>query len=283
MAIDKTDYMDTLLARGRYTSVANEILEIDISTHAKIIFIYLISKPSKWVSSRNNISNNLNMSRSTVTDALKELANRSMISISSRSDNSWDIKIYCPENWNKSLSNKAPGSKEGIAPGSKEGIASALNCTTPNISKREREESEEKLSIDDIYRVWLSSLPERMEFTACQEELRVLFETLKANDYSAVDLRSTFKSKVLKRWEKSKYPERQEQIWDRLIGEIMLDEVELSDPIDRPSKLKSKKPKGKEGEVDIDYAIRITTDDEAVQRMMEEYERIKSGDSEDGK
>jgi hypothetical protein len=274
MGIDKSEYMDSLMGRGRFVSVANELLETEISTSSKLIFIYVLSKPSNWSSSRNNVAANLRISKNTVSDCLRELEKCNMIAISSREDSSWNLKINPPDVWLKGLDQNRSGSKliQGLD----------QNRSTLKEEIKKREERKDFLSIEDIYKVWLSSLPERVDFTNCQEELRVLFETLKSNGHTADDLKSSFKVKVLKRWEKSKYPERQEQIWDRLVGEILLDAVKLSDPVSRPSKSKNSK-KGKEGEIDIDYAIRITTDDDDIQRMMQEYARIQRGDFEDGK
>jgi hypothetical protein len=153
------------------------------------------------------------------------------------------------------------------------------NATNKNKENKKREEKE-KFSQDDIYRKWLSEVPERPDFKSCYEELLVLFESLKTSGYSGNDISPSFKKKVLRRWERSKFPQRHEDWWDKAIGSTFSSGIELSVP--EVKEEKGVKVTRIDGQITIDAALRMATDDSVIEEMMREYERIRSSGPREG-
>jgi len=146
--------------------------------------------------------------------------------------------------------------------------------TATQIRIEEREEKREKFSQDDIYRKWLAEVPERPDFKACYEELLVLFESLKVAGHSSGEISSSFRKKVLSRWERSKYPERHVTLWDKALGATFGSGLVLAVPeVKEGGGVKIKK---QDGQITIETAIAMTTDDDIVERMMREYEEIRN-------
>jgi hypothetical protein len=269
MAVTRSKVIDELYSRGQSVQVPSEIWTLKGVDYAcKAIWCFLLSRDPQWPCSLNNLCKELEISKQTAAKHIEQMHQFNMMEVSEGDNRSLRIELLGPSKWNIG--------------GEKCYHSVVKNVTTvdQNLPPSQEESRErEKLSLDDIYRRWLASLPERGEYSAVQDELRSLMETIKDNGYSASDLGSNYKKKVLSRWAHSKYPKKQEDAWDRILGEVLLLDVTLSDAVDRTPK--AKKPKGKPGEVDIDYAIRITTDDDEIARMMEEYQRVRSGGNED--
>lgn len=100
MSVNKKKYNDHIQERGSYAVIPNEIWEIEDVDHiAKIIFCYIVSRSASWSSSRNNIANNLNISRNTVTKYLDQLADFNLINVKKGTRNSWDFEINPPCDW----------------------------------------------------------------------------------------------------------------------------------------------------------------------------------------
>jgi hypothetical protein len=153
------------------------------------------------------------------------------------------------------------------------------NASNKNKENKKREEKE-KFSQDDIYRKWLSEVPERPDFRSCYEELLVLFESLKTSGYSGSDITPSFKKKVLRRWERSKFPQRHEDWWDKAIGATFSSGIELAVP--EVKEEKGVKVSRIDGQITIDTALKMATDDSVIEEMMREYERIRSSGPREG-
>lgn len=145
---------------------------------------------------------------------------------------------------------------------------------TANKNKSNNREEREKFSQDDVYRKWLAEIPERADFKACYEELLVLFESLKTSGYSSSDIAPSFKKKIMRRWERSKFPQRHEDLWDKALGSTFNSNLELAIPEVKEGK--GVKVSRIDGQITIDTALKMATDDSLIEEMMREYERIRS-------
>jgi len=152
--------------------------------------------------------------------------------------------------------------------------------TGTQIRIEEREKREEKFSQEDIYRKWLAEVPERPDFKSCYDELMVLFESLKKSGHIGGDITSSFKRKVMRRWERSKFPQRHEDLWEKAIGATFNSAIELSVPEIKEER--GVKVSRIDGQISIDAALRMATDDSVIEEMIREYERIRSSGPREG-
>ena len=144
--------------------------------------------------------------------------------------------------------------------------------TGTQIRIEEKREEKTKNSQEDVYRKWLAEVPERPDFKACYDELLVLFESLKVSGYSSSDISTSFKKKILRRWERSKFPQRHEDLWDKASGATFSSGIELAVPeIKEHAGVKVLR---NDGQITIDTALKMVTDDDVIERMMREYEEI---------
>jgi hypothetical protein len=141
---------------------------------------------------------------------------------------------------------------------------------------RIKENRKREISQEDVYRKWLSEISSTPVYQKCYEELLVLFESLKSCEILPDDLLPSFKKKVLSRWSKSKYPERQIEMWDKAFGATFNSDIELSVPeVKEPQGVKTK---SFDGQITIDTAIKMLSPDDEIEKMMQEYEEIKKRD-----
>lgn len=149
-------------------------------------------------------------------------------------------------------------------------------ATNKNKETRIKENREREISQEDVYRKWLSEIEDVPVYQRCYEELLVLFESLKSCGVSSEDIMPSFKRKVLARWSKSKYPERQLELWDKAFGATFNSDIELSVPeLKEP---KGVKVKSYDGQITIDTALKLTSPDDEIEKMMREYEEIMNRD-----
>lgn len=146
--------------------------------------------------------------------------------------------------------------------------------TGTQIRIEEKKEEKTKVSQEDIYRRWLAEVPERPDFKACYDELLVLFESLKTSGFSSADISPSFKKKILRRWERSKFPQRHEDWWDKALGATFNSGIELAVPEIREER--GVKVSKMDGQITIDAALKMVTDDDVIEEMMREHERIMS-------
>lgn len=145
------------------------------------------------------------------------------------------------------------------------------DAANKNKENKKREETT-RFSQEDVYRKWLSEVPERPDFKACYDELLVLFESLKVSGYSSSDISPSFKKKILRRWERSKFPQRHEDWWDKALGATFNSNIELAVP--EVKEETGVKVSRNDGQITIDTALKMITDDDVIERMMREYEEI---------
>ncbi len=113
-----------------------------------------------------------------------------------------------------------------------------------------------------------------MDFKACYEELLVLFESLKVSGYSSSDISTSLKKKVMARWERSKFPERHVLLWDKALGATFNSDIELAVPEVKEGN--GVKVTRNDGQITIDTALRMLTPDDEIERMMREYDEVRS-------
>lgn len=146
--------------------------------------------------------------------------------------------------------------------------------TGTQIRIEEKKEEKTKFSQEDIYRRWLAEVPERPDFKSCYDELLVLFESLKTSGFSSADISPSFKKKILRRWERSKFPQRHEDWWDKALGATFNADIELAVPEVREER--GVKVSKMDGQITIETALKMVTDDDVIEEMMREHERIMS-------
>lgn len=129
------------------------------------------------------------------------------------------------------------------------------------IIEEDREERE-KISSEQVYRSWLASLPQSSNYNDCYDELLTLFTTLHSNKLKESDISSSLKKKIMSRWERSKYPIKQANAWDRAAGEVWSVKLEVHK--------KEKKPKIDFDKIDI--VISNVIDDDELDKIMKENE-----------
>lgn len=127
---------------------------------------------------------------------------------------------------------------------------------------------------EDIYKKWLSEIPEQPDFKACYEELLVLLESLKSCGYAESDISSLLKKKIMSRWSRSKYPDKHLAWWDKAVGATFNSKITLVVP--EVKEISGVKIKRQDGQISIDAAIAMTTSDDVIQQMMREYDEIRS-------
>jgi len=150
----------------------------------------------------------------------------------------------------------------------------ADNRAEKDTSNKNKEKREEKVSQEDIYRKWLSEIPEQPDFKACYEELLVLLESLKSCGYGESDISSSLKKKIMARWARSKYPDKHAAWWDKAVGATFNSKITLVVP--ELKEISGVKIKRQDGQISIDAAIAMTTNDDVIQQMMREYDEIRS-------
>lgn len=305
MSLSKNKVNQALQSRGGFSIVPNELWRLDIPYPAKTIWAYLVSQHPNWVCSRNNIARNLKLGRKSVTDMLKLLSDHKMIEVKVGKKGTWHIDMSPPDLWvvpeitqeadpleDIGLSEKdETETEDSVGEVSKTGsnrdrfyLEPVSVDPTSNTRREEKEkaprEVKELPSVEDIYRKWLSEVPERPDFKACYEELLVLFDSLKTSGYTSDQVSPSFKKKILKRWERSKYPDKHIAWLDKALGATFFNEIKLSVPELKTSS--GVKIKRIDGQITLDTALAMATDDDVIQRMMREYEEIRSRPSTGG-
>lgn len=278
MSLNKNRVTNALQGRGGFSIVPNELWRLDVPTMAKTIWAYLLSQPPEWDCSRNNIARNLQIGRQTVTDLLQVLSERNMLKVEEGGRGSWKIEMLPPAEWKVAeIDQEKPVAVHREEPSPTTGLdgdRSRLEPVSVKPTSKKREEKKEKFSQDEVYRKWLAEVPERPDFKACYEELLVLFESLKGEGYGSADISSSFRKKVLARWERSKYPDRHATLFDKALGAAFGSDIVLAVPEMKDSS--GVKIKRQDGQITIDTALAMTTDDDVIQRMMREYDELRS-------
>jgi hypothetical protein len=81
MSVNKSDLTKSIQSRGQYSIVPNEIWNLPLSKHAKIVYIFIISQADTWNPGTRQIAEGTCSSLTTVCNALKELQDHYMLII----------------------------------------------------------------------------------------------------------------------------------------------------------------------------------------------------------
>lgn len=76
---NKNRVMQEIIAEKNHTKVPSSLWTLNISSVSKIIWGYILSRPNYEISSIKDLSNILNIHRSTVSTSLQELKNENMV------------------------------------------------------------------------------------------------------------------------------------------------------------------------------------------------------------
>ena len=293
MSVNKSKLSRSIQSRGQYFIGPNEIWSLPLSTKAKITYIFLISQSDSWNPGTREIADAIGMGRDSVTEALAELQEVNMISIIDNGQGmrktymvngieEWVIKDEVALGKASSLSALGPPPVGFRATtGRNQGHIQEEPKKNPTAEKKISKEEvpeKEKLSPEQIYRSWLSQLPES-RYECCLDELMVLFATLIEHGLTESDISSSLKKKILVRWSKSKYPQRIEEWWEQALGSTFGAGLALATP-DMPKtiQMNPKKSERMNGDRDVDVALKWTTEDDEIERMMKEFETLKNGE-----
>lgn len=293
MSVNKSKLSRSIQSRGQYFIGPNEIWSLPLSTKAKITYIFLISQSDSWNPGTREIADAIGMGRDSVTEALAELQEVNMISIIDNGQGmrktymvngieEWVIKDEVALGKASSLSALGPPPVGFRATtGRNQGHIQEEPKKNPTAEKKISKEEvpeKEKLSPEQIYRSWLSQLPES-RYECCLDELMVLFATLIEHGLTESDISSSLKKKILVRWSKSKYPQRIEEWWEQALGSTFGAGLALATP-DMPKtiQMNPKKSERMNGDMDVDVALKWTTEDDEIERMMKEFETLKNGE-----
>jgi len=294
MSVNKNKLVKSIQTRGGYSIYPNEIWELPISFKAKTMFLYLLGQSDSWNPGMRAISDILGMGRDSITLALQELADSNMLEISKAGQGMRQVyHINGMEEWNipskqvalsKATSDEnwpyvgPPLALSKATTGPNEGHVQEESKKNPTASV---ENSKSKPSPEQIYRSWLSQLPE-VRYESCVDELMILFATLQENGYGEDSISSSLKKKVLNRWAKSKYPQRIEEWYEQALGSVFGAGLTLATP-DAPKTISvhSKKSEKISGEITMTAALELISEDDEIERMMKEFERIRNGEEQD--
>lgn len=277
MGILKTKFQEEMQHRGQFSIVPNEIhsRNLNIKYSCRMVWIYLLSQGSTWECSRNNISKNIGLSKDKVSEFLKALEKRKMISISVEGpSNKWHVEIYPPSEWIYDMQEEAgpalgPDLLEEEDSPVLEVKASLVKTPTYKKTRYTKLEIEEnKPSSEEIYKSWKASLPDKLDFKACYDELLSLFATLRSKHLKESDISSSLRKKIMARWSRSKYPANHEEAWDRASGSIWA--VQLSEP----KVIKSTITKYDGKSISIDDALNMVTDDDEIAKIVADNKRL---------
>ena len=97
---------------------------------------------------------------------------------------------------------------------------------------------------------------------------------MKGEGYGSADVSSSFRKKILARWERSKYPDRHATLFDKALGAAFGSGIVLAVPEMKDSS--GVKIKRQDGQITIDTALAMATDDDVIQQMMREYDELRN-------
>lgn len=89
--IDKTAYNNVLIQH--YGMIHNDFMLEPISTTAKVVYVYLVTRDRTWLGGRNRIAEELQMDERTVARAVSELETEGFLSCEAAVGHSWNIEI----------------------------------------------------------------------------------------------------------------------------------------------------------------------------------------------
>jgi len=162
----------------------------------------------------------------------------------------------------------------------------ASNKNKENKNREEREENknskEDKPSIRAILASWKSNLPPRPPFDLRRSLLEDLLETIRTHGYGENDLPRKFREDALSPWigPKSKDIAVKLATDDYEIAMAVLTPVEIKHAPEKKASKESQRQPQKNGELSLDAAISMLSEDSAIESIMREFKKL-TGDNND--
>jgi hypothetical protein len=156
----------------------------------------------------------------------------------------------------------------------------AANKNKENKNREEREENfekQEKPSVKAILSAWRAELPPRPPFDSRRALLENLFETVRSYDYKEEDLPRKFKEDALSPWigPKSKDIAVKLATDDYEIAMAVLTPVQIKSAPEKKVSKESQRTSQTNGEISLDAAILMTTEDATIESIMREFEKLR--------
>ena len=195
-------------------------------------------------------------------------------------------------NWNKELIKKEEEEtvEEKIEEKkSNPGAAySVTEATKAVIAMKKANESvtipQEKPTVREIFRSWKRVLPDRPSFDARLSLLEDLFATLKKFSYKEEDLPRSFKEEALSPWVGPKSKEYvikySNEDYDKSLS-ILSPEIQIVSATPVKQKMKIRNSSSNMGDMDIDTALEMVTDDDEVERIIAAHQKLLRGEDDE--
>jgi hypothetical protein len=195
-------------------------------------------------------------------------------------------------NWNKELIKKEEEEtveekieEKKTNPGAAYSLTEATKAT---IALKKANESitlpQERPTVREIFRSWKRVLPDRPSFDARLSLLEDLFATLKKFSYREDDLPRSFKEEALSPWVGPKSKEYvikySNEDYDKSLS-ILSPEIQIVSATPVKQKMKIRNSSSNNGEMDIDTALEMVTDDDEVERIIAAHQKLLRGEDDE--
>jgi hypothetical protein len=164
MGVNKAALVAELKERKHFAQIPNELGRAVISVNARLVWMYLTSEGPRWNSSIENVARNTGLHRNSVSHAIKELVEVSMLTKASTNTGT-SFTLLPPSEWRVQFHSspthiagapaahdmgELPHTESASAAHREEGIQEYNNTNTAKTRERKRSREVEK-SIDDYF------------------------------------------------------------------------------------------------------------------------------------
>jgi hypothetical protein len=140
---------------------------------------------------------------------------------------------------------------------------------------------EERPTVREVLRSWKRVLPDRPSFDARLSLLEDLFATLRNFSYKEDDLPRSFKEEALSSWVNSKSKDYvvkfSNEDYDKALS-ILSPEIQIVSATPVKQKMKIRNSSSNTGEMDIDTALQMVTDDDEIERIVAAHQKLLKGE-----
>jgi hypothetical protein len=159
------------------------------------------------------------------------------------------------------------------------------DAANKNKENKNREEGEKKIeeketpSVKAILSSWKADIPPRPSFDSRRSLLENLFETIRSYGYKEEDLPRRFKEDALSPWigPKSKEIAIKLATDDYEIATAVLTPVQIKSASEKKVSKESQRQSQTNGEISLDAAISMTSEDSTIESIMREFEKLRGG------
>lgn len=303
MSLHKRDLQDEIIHRTGYTPCPNELFDaLKGEPTAFMVWMYIFKQCEGWNPSYTKISSDLEISRNSAIKAVKILEERKLLVIHAggqfngvNETNKYELAPIKQWGVAQDLHQGDPNNLGGVVQNLHQGVVQNLNWNKELIRKDERAGGEEKIktekqepvpevkpTVKEVLRSWKRALPERPSFDARLSLLEDLFATLKKFSYKEDDLPRTFKDEALSSWvgpkSKDYAVKYSNEDYDKALS-ILSPEIQIvsATPVQQKMKIR-KNESAVSGEMDIDTALEMVTDDDEIERIIAAHQKLLRGE-----